>query len=313
MKKILFTLCLVFSSSFAFADLPVIDITAAMNTIEEIYNQYQELQNTIEQVQNTYRQIEQAAQQVAKFDWSKLQNLGENFNGMSSNPFEVISGVRNSAKDITSMVNDQMNKINNVTHKLNERSITFGGMSVSVADLCGASEDKDRNVIGFVKNAAESTKEKAQEVADAWAGKLSYEERRAIAQKYGMSAENYAANYLVSKTLHDMIENQNVWGTLEGVKDTLTDCSNSAAALQEAAKNIPDGSISGAIDITNSSLAQGVRTMGNLEATLKQLVGFNAEKERVRIMKEDIEREQKVKEQEQAERNSASAIGDPNF
>ena len=87
--------------SSVFAQWAVLDVANLMQTIETVYQTYQEIQVAIENVQNTYKQIEQAAQQMATINFDDLQNLGDNFSGMKDNPFEFITGVRNSAQDIT--------------------------------------------------------------------------------------------------------------------------------------------------------------------------------------------------------------------
>ena len=123
------------SSLFA-QGYPVLDVANLMQSIESVYQYYQQIQNTIEQVQNTYKQIEQAAQQMASMNWDDLKDLGKNFNGMSENPFEVITGVRNSAQDITKAVNKNMNKVNALQDSLTKESIQFGDMKFSVGELC---------------------------------------------------------------------------------------------------------------------------------------------------------------------------------
>ena len=127
-------------SSLCFAQFAVLDAANLTNSIEQLYNTYQQIQHAIEQVQNTYKQIEQAAQQVASMNWNDLSNLGENFSGMAENPFEVITGVHKSAQDITKAVNDRMNDWNRLSDSLQRETISFGGMNVSIADLCGVGD-----------------------------------------------------------------------------------------------------------------------------------------------------------------------------
>ena len=135
-KVLILALAISFAGTSVFAQgYPVIDVANLMESIESVYQYYQQIQQTIEQVQNTYKQIEQAAQQMASMNWDDLKNLGDNFSGMGDNPFEVITGVRNSAQDITKAVNKNMNKINDFQDSLTKKSISFGGQQVSMADL----------------------------------------------------------------------------------------------------------------------------------------------------------------------------------
>ena len=120
-------LLLLMVTSSSFAQFAVLDVANLMNSIEQLYQTYQQITHAIEQVQNTYQQIEQAAKQVMSMDWDNLSNLGDNFAGMAENPFEVITGVRNSAQDIVKEVNRKMNDWNRLTDLLTDETISSKG------------------------------------------------------------------------------------------------------------------------------------------------------------------------------------------
>lgn len=313
-RAMLLALIIGCAGTSAFAQgLPVLDVANLMQSIESVYQYYQQIQNTIEQVQNTYKQIEQAAQQMASMNWDDLKNLGDNFSGMGENPFEVISGVRNSAQDITKAVNKNMNRIYDLQDSLNKQSISFGGMNVSLADLCGAGEP-DKNIFGFVKNAWEySTDTENGAFSDAikgWEGKLDYKQRQAIMRKYGMSPRNYATleygNYQLSK----LIAESNLQATEEGQKQLLEQIENDANAINTMAKNAPDGSVYAQTQLLNSSIAQLDRNLGNFHNSMNKgfgLIGswFKSEK-----MKEAVEQQESyTRETAIEETMTSSAFG----
>ena len=313
-RAMLLALIIGCAGTSAFAQgLPVLDVANLVQSIESVYQYYQQIQNTIEQVQNTYKQIEQAAQQMASMNWDDLKSLGDNFSGMGENPFEVISGVRNSAQDITKAVNKNMNRIYDLQDSLNKQSISFGGMNVSLADLCGAGEP-DKNIFGFVKNAWEySTDTENGAFSDAikgWEGKLDYKQRQAIMRKYGMSPRNYATleygNYQLSK----LIAESNLQATEEGQKQLLEQIENDANAINTMAKNAPDGSVYAQTQLLNSSLAQLDRNLGNFHNSMNKgfgLIGswFKSEK-----MKEAVEQQESyIRETAIEETMTSSAFG----
>lgn len=260
------------SSSFA-QGMPVLDVANLMNAIEQLYQYYQQIQNTIEQVQNTYTQIEQAAQQMASMNWDDLKDLGSNFDGVGENPFEVITGVRNSAQDITKAVNKNMNKVNALQDSLTKESISFGGMKVSVADLCGAGEP-GKNVLGFAKNAWNHTVDTSKEAVAGYVGKLSYAQKQKIMRQYGMSPKNYATLELANYQLSELVKDANVMGTVQGQKQLLEECENDANALATLAQNLPDGSVFAATQLVSSGLAQTERMMGNMHNSISKGFGM---------------------------------------
>lgn len=273
-KSIILVLFLSFSGISVFATgLPVLDVANLMQAIETVYQYYQQIQNTIEQVQNTYKQIEQAAQQMATINFDDLKNLGDNFSGMKDNPFEFITGVRNSAQDITKSVNKQMNKINDLQDALTNESIKFGDVKFSVADLCGAGDPK-KNLVGFAKNAWEVTVEAGQEAVSGYVGKLTYQQKQAIARQYGMSPKNYASLQLANYQLSEALKKSNLESTQEGISMTLGEVMAEAEALKQAADKLPEGNINGQIQMLNSGVAQTEILIGNLWGSIKSGFGL---------------------------------------
>lgn len=316
MKKIralLLALLLGVGGTSAFAQgYPVLDVANLMESIESVYQYYQQIQNTIEQVQNTYKQIEQAAQQMASMNWDDLKNLGDNFSGMGDNPFEVITGVRNSAQDITKAVNKNMNKINDFQDSLTKKSISFGGQNVSMADLCGAGDPGD-NIFGFTKNAWDYTTDTENgafsDAVKAYTGKLSYRQKQAIMRKYGMSPKNYATLELANHELSELMKSSNIIGTIDYQKQILTDAENDANALQTLAQNCPDGSIFAATQLVNSGLATTIRSLGKLEQSMARGFGTISQYLSSQKTKEAVEQQQNAEAEEQEKTQSAQSSG----
>lgn len=276
MKKIkgaIIALMIVFMSQNIFAQgMAVFDAANLMNAIEQLYSYYQQVQNTIEQVQNTYTQIEQAATQMASVNWDDLKNLGDNFKNVGENPFEVITGVRNSAQDITKAVNNQLNKVNELTDSLTKKTISFGGMNVSVADLCGAGEP-GKNLLGFAENAWNHTVSSAEDTVAGYTGKLTYKQKQAIMKKYGMSPKNYATIELANYQLSELTKSSNVKGTIEYQEQLLEEYENGANALNTLVKNVDPGNEFGMMQMMGSGLADIERLMGKFHSSLES--GFS--------------------------------------
>ncbi|OJF75681.1 MAG: hypothetical protein BKP49_10820 [Treponema sp. CETP13] len=296
---------------------PVIDVANLMQSIESVYQYYQQIQQTIEQVQNSYKQIEQATQQMASMNWDDLKNLGDNFSGMGDNPFEVITGVRNSAQDITKAVNKNMNKINDFQDSLTKKSISFGGQQVSMADLCGAGNPGD-NIFGFVKNAWDYTADTEDgafsDAVKAYTGKLSYRQKQAIMRKYGMSPKNYATLELANHELSELMKSSNLKGTIEYQTQILTEAENDANAIQKLARKMPDGSIFAATQLANSGIATTIRSLGKLEQSLASGFGtisqyFSSQKTK-EAMQQQVEYENKTETEINSTGSAISTMDD---
>lgn len=273
-KKLIVSLILLMTlSSSCFAQFAVLDMANLSNAIQQMYQTYQQIQHAIEQVQNTYKQIEQAAQQVASMNWDDLSNLGDNFAGMAENPFEIITGVHKSAQDITKAVNDRMNDWNRLADSLQRETISFGGMNVSVADLCGFG-DEEKNLAGFMNNAWENIEETADKMAAGYEGELTYEQKRAIMKKYGMSPRNYAKSQYANYQLNELVKEANVKGTAESMKATMEEQEAKVAALKQMIQNTPEGSLKASMENAVMAEVQALAEMQNMSNQLQQVISM---------------------------------------
>lgn len=314
-KKLIVSLILLMTlSSSCFAQFAVLDMANLSNAIQQMYQTYQQIQHAIEQVQNTYKQIEQAAQQVASMNWDDLSNLGDNFAGMAENPFEVITGVHKSAQDITKAVNDRMNDWNRLADSLQRETISFGGMNVSVADLCGFG-DEEKNLAGFMNNAWENIEETADKMAAGYEGELTYEQKRAIMKKYGMSPRNYAKSQYANYQLNELVKEANVKGTAESMKATMEEQEAKVAALKQMIQNTPEGSLKASMENAVMAEVQALAEMQNMSNQLQQVISMysnyiSAEK---RTELEKKVEEMKAREKAEEEKSKSGIEQDVNI
>ena len=292
-----------------FANYPVIDVANLMQAIETAYQYYQQVQNTIEQVQNTYKQIEQAYQQMKTINFNDLNDLGKNFDGMKDNPFEVITGVHDSAHEITREVNKQMNKVNDLQDALNAETISFGGVKYSVADLCGATTETDKNgrqknIFGFVENAWAYTSEQKDEAAKGYANKLSYREKEAIMRHFGMSPRNYASLELGKAELSRLVVESNLKGTQKGIEEQTAEIIAEQSAIVKMTENLPEGSTYAAMQATNSTLGVLLRQIGNLHNSIDRGIALSSQK----VINEEWEKKVKAEEEYKRKQEEKEAL-----
>ena len=306
-KKLIVSLILLMTlSSSCFAQFAVLDMANLTNAIQQMYQTYQQIQHAIEQVQNTYKQIEQAAQQVASMNWDDLSNLGDNFAGMAENPFEVIIGVHKSAQDITKAVNDRMNDWNRLADSLQRETISFGGMNVSVADLCGFG-DEEKNLAGFMNNAWENIEETADKMAAGYEGELTYEQKRAIMKKYGMSPRNYAKSQYANYQLNELVKEANVKGTAECMSATMKEQEAKVAALKQMVQNTPEGSLKASMENAVMAEVQALAEMQNMSNQLQQVISMYSNYISAEKMEEYQKRVDEMREREEAEKENTSS------
>ncbi len=297
---------------------PVIDIANLIQSIESLYSYYQQVQNTIEQIQNTYKQIEQAAKQVASFNPEDLKSLGDsltgNFSGIGGNPWEQMGGylsaTRTSAQDIVNAVDRQMNKINALEDSITKESVSFGGVNVSLASLCGVnlawsegkiSKDKvmndKTNLVGFVKNAFDYTLDTENgpfaDTIDAWEGDLTFDQKKEIMKTYGMSPRNYAALQCAEYQLDNLINDSNLYATEDGQRLLLAEIEGNEAVIAEMIKNAPEGSLLAQQQANTMAINNLGNYMGGLQNTMNRGIGvvsnylYKSKMEKILKEKED--------------------------
>lgn len=248
MKKFItiFLILSMFSIS-GFANMPVIDMSNLANAIQQLYATYEQIQSSIEQVQNTYKQIEQAAAQVVSINWDDYAGIADNFSGLAENPFELVTAVKSSYQDIEKAVNAKINQVNEIKNILNTESISFGGMDVSVAELCGSINKE--NIEKFISNATDVISDVADKAAKAYENRLTREERRAIRKKYGISPFEYAYYQVTNANLSELLTESNIKATTTAVKETWKKGDSVRNVLADIAEKLPEGNLKGAFEL----------------------------------------------------------------
>lgn len=304
MKKGFLLLCFMHFGQYLFAQgYPVIDVANLLESIESAFQTYQQVQNTIQQIQNQYQQIQQSVTQMKNINFDDLKNLGENFNGLSENPLEAITAVRNSAQQITAAVNKNMNKVNRVKDALRKESISFGGMNVSIADLCGAG-DSDKTVQGFTRNAFDHIQGVCEDIGKTYTEGLTPEEKIAIMRKYGMSPRNYATIKASEAQLNELVVNSNIEGTNAGIAQELEAAIAEQNIINDIVSNkLPEGSTYSLMQLQTRTLTNLSTDFTELINTIKKQTALESQKIIADSTKEAVN-EQTKKEEEDKEKKS---------
>ena len=119
---------------------PVLDVANLMQAINTLYATYDQITATIEQVQNTYQQLQKQIEMVQNMDWDKI---GEKISDMDVTSIDGLLNLRHQIKDVTRLVNHNMNLVNNVQDTLTKKTVTFGGRNTPSA-ACSVSGPEAR-------------------------------------------------------------------------------------------------------------------------------------------------------------------------
>ncbi|MBR1640617.1 MAG: hypothetical protein IJ688_14680 [Treponema sp.] len=153
-----------------------------LTAIDTLYSNYDMVMNTITQIENQYKAINQAIENAKGIDWENIRFDGD---------FDI----RDDIRDANKRVNRLLSQANAIKDTLSTSIISAGGISYSLADICGHGDDgKDfascvTDVYGYMKG-------NMLQAAASAVGRLTEEQEKAIWQKYGISPRNY---YLVAQ------------------------------------------------------------------------------------------------------------------
>ncbi|MBR3544311.1 MAG: hypothetical protein IKN82_11555 [Treponema sp.] len=287
------------SSEFYATGYPVLDLSNLMENIEGVYQYYIQVQNMIEQVQNTYQRIQQAVKLVQSINFDKLSKVGENFKDAASsgNPFEMITAVHDSAHDITKAVDDELSKVTNLRNQLAAKSITFGGMKVSMADLCGAGTP-GVNIGTFYQGAIEHTKNTAKKIGRVWSEGLTYKEKRKIWRHFGMSPERFGFLKATQYNLSKVSEESNLKGTGDGIKQIMTDIMKGNAMITKMIHENGDDSLKSAAQETTVAVNATNKAVGDLNTSVQGFQGLVSNYINQELIEKDIEKLENYKRQQ---------------
>jgi hypothetical protein len=250
---------------------PVLDIANLMQAINTLYATYDQITATIEQVQNTYQQLQKQIEMVQNMDWD---NIGEKIGDMDVTSVEGLLNLRYQIKDVTRMVNHNMNLVNNVQDTLTKKTVTFGGKQYTFGGLFGFGEGSEGTTIfDLPKNVADYVSETGDDLVAGYAGKLTYKQKEAIMRRTGLSPRNYAKIHLVEEQVNTLLKDMLTAGTDENVIALLTEAGENAQGI-DAMMEAAGESMVAQQQATTSALLQASVGITRLEAGVGRLAGF---------------------------------------
>jgi hypothetical protein len=277
--KIIFIICIlmaVLSGSLFAQGYPVIDIANLMQAINTLYATYDQITAAIEQVQNTYQQLQKQIEMVKNMDWDKV---GEKIGDMDLTSVDGILNLRYQIKDVTKLVNANMNLINNVQDTLTKKTISFGGKRYTFGGLFGfGAGSEGTTIFDLPKNVSDYVSETADDLVAGYAGKLTYKQKEAIMRRTGLSPRNYAKIHLVEEQTNTLIKDMLTTGTNENVVALLTQAGENAKAIDVMTQAAGESMVAQQ-QATTTAILQAATGITRLEAGVGRLAGFMAQKE----------------------------------
>jgi hypothetical protein len=255
-----------------------------MQAINTLYATYDQITAMIEQVQNTYQQLQKQIEMVKNMDWDRV---GETIGDMDVTSLEGILNLRHQIKDVTKLVNANMNLINNVQDTLTKKTVTFGGKRYTFGGLFGfGAGSPGTTVFDLPKNVSDYVSETADDLVAGYEGRLTYRQKEAIMRRTGLSPRNYAKIHLVEEQVNTLIKDMLTTGTDENVAALLTQAGENAQVI-DAMTQAAGESMVAQQQATTTAILQVATGITRLEAGVGRLAGFMAQKE----ISEQIKRE----------------------
>jgi hypothetical protein len=254
---------------------PVLDIANLMQAINTLYATYDQITATIEQVQNTYQQLQKQIEMVQNMDWD---NIGEKIADMDVTSVEGLLNLRYQIKDVTRLVNHNMNLVNNVQDTLTKKTVTFGGKRYTFGGLFGfGAGSEGTTIFDLPKNVADYVSETGDDLVAGYEGKLTYKQKEAIMRRTGLSPRNYAKIHLVEEQVNTLLKDMLTTGTDENVAALLTEAGENAQGI-DAMMEAAGESMVAQQQATTSALLQVSVGITRLEAGVGRLAGFMGQK-----------------------------------
>lgn len=301
-------------SSSVFANYPVIDISNLMNAIQELYATYDMINTAIEQVQNTYQQLETQINSVKAMNWDDLANSFSSDNwsqeGGIKGAWDNIGNFRNNLTNATSAINSNLNLINDVKHTLENKTVTMMGKQYSVAGLFGIGKYGQNNLMNLPVSALDYVKNTGEEIAKGFEGKLTYKEKQAIMNKWGLDPENYAYVKLVEEQVTDLTQQLFSKGSQEWYTAQLEKASKTNSGLMDLMqKAADDGSMMSQFQATGALILDVKGAMLNLEQGVREIGAAWASENTRKKVEEEAKKEREALERERQRKNYMEATG----
>lgn len=278
---------------------PVLDISNLIQSIEQLYAIYDQINATIEQVQNTYKQLENQINSVKSMNWDDLASSFSEENWSSEGglkgAWDNIGNFRKNMTDATSVINDNMNLINDVKNTLENKTVTAMGKEYTVAGLFGIGKYGKNNLLGMPLDALDYVKEAGEEIAKGYAGELTYREKQAIMDKWGLDPENYAYVKLVEEQANSVINDLIIGGSGEHIDAQLAKAAKNNEALLALSQNADDSIVAG-IQASTGATIELKNMCGNIWGSLQKYGAAYAQKSVEEKLRDQVEKDTKEKE-----------------
>ena len=250
---------------------PVLDVANLMQAINTLYATYDQITATIEQVQNTYQQLQKQIEMVQNMDWD---NIGEKISDMDVTSIDGLLNLRHQIKDVTRLVNHNMNLVNNVQDTLTKKTVTFGGKKYTFGGLFGfGAGSEGTTIFDLPKNVADYVSETGDDLVAGYAGKLTYKQKEAIMRRTGLSPRNYAKIHLVEEQVNTLLKDMLTTGTNENIAALLTQAGENSKGI-DAMMMAAGESMVAQQQATTSAILQMTVGITRLEAGVGRLAGF---------------------------------------
>jgi hypothetical protein len=269
---------------------PVLDVANLMQAINTLYATYDQITATIEQVQNTYQQLQKQISMVKNMDWD---NVGEKLADMDVTSLDGLLNLRYQIKDVTRLVNNNMNLINNVQDTLTKKTITFGGKKYTFGGLFGFGKGSENTTIfDLPKNVADYASETGDEITAGYAGKLTYKQKEAIMRRTGLSPRNYAKIHLVEEQVNTLIKDMLTTGTDENIVALLTQAGENQKGIDAMMEAAGESMVAQQQATTTAILQLGIG-ITRLEAGVGRLAGYMAQQHVAEQIKQETDEDER--------------------
>ena len=174
LRKFLFISLFVFCSNcFAQGVMLTHDATNWMTAVENLFATYDEINNSIKQIEQNYQKMQHAIEEAKSLDWENIQWDGD---------FDF----RDELKQASTTVNKRLNYLRKAEDCFQKKTIKFGKQSFSFADMMS-----EQGFLSVNAAFAGSMDNSFNSACDAWTGKLTDKQKKAILRKYGVTPKNY--------------------------------------------------------------------------------------------------------------------------
>lgn len=306
---------------------PVIDITAILGQIDILYQTYEQVMNTVESVKAAKEQVQQAYDRVANFSLDDIKNAAQNYaNSLKSiDSWEALADkdkVLNTRSQLKNLISTTMEKRTNLekdlTSALNTQITTSDGSSYSLAGLFGMSHNsEDGNVFDLATNVVKNIKTVGNKEVDLWTDKLSYDDKKKIANAWDLGTDTYIESRLTSELATEGLnklaakrqarKNNQENGELTSFDKSFAVAEGSITAIEGAGDS--DSQRLDAVVTTQVGVLQNQVEMAESQAEFFETIGdverAKMKREEIKEMKERLNRQKELADIVTAGRNQS--------